>query len=377
MNSVTPLVLPKGSFFNGVTPKWSKGSGRAGDRGAPDATRESDPKPSTDQSPVSTQGSDEKTQTTQKSRETTEEKACSTRHAKRGPDDKDDKQPGNYEIEQLSFCPGLQRDCSRSLCVVMFADLSSDQNCGDDNNIRITSIVRSVAKETFVPKTCNHKDNPQACAHYYSAIKDQRLKDTFTCTDEEKPRRIAKTTTTWSKQHNGGTGWKDFHPVSYTYKGQEMKLNCEADEWPPAYFLPDDENEVANPAWSQLIRWIPREDNGGAAQIWTGFCKDHDGGRGNSQRVNPKRRPWTQKGLDDKPEEQLPLSLDLVDPGKKSQVRSNIHDGTTTHTTIYEEVTFTRAVFTMKFDYPPGKEPSQQNDWHLFENACAPLALIP
>lgn len=39
MNAVTPMVLPKGSMFNGAMPKWPKGSGRAGDRGAPGAPK--------------------------------------------------------------------------------------------------------------------------------------------------------------------------------------------------------------------------------------------------------------------------------------------------------------------------------------------------
>lgn len=39
MNSATPFILPRGSFFNGATPKWGKGSGRAGDRGVSGASR--------------------------------------------------------------------------------------------------------------------------------------------------------------------------------------------------------------------------------------------------------------------------------------------------------------------------------------------------
>ena len=75
MSMVNPLVLPKGSMFNGAMPKWAKGSGRAGDRGAPDATKADKPRPSTDKSADSTEKAPSATNGPKK---------CSN-HDKRGP----------------------------------------------------------------------------------------------------------------------------------------------------------------------------------------------------------------------------------------------------------------------------------------------------
>lgn len=75
MNMVNPLVLPRGSMFNGAMPKWAKGSGRAGDRGAPDATKADKPRPSTARS----------LESTGKAPTTTEGARKCSKHDKRGP----------------------------------------------------------------------------------------------------------------------------------------------------------------------------------------------------------------------------------------------------------------------------------------------------
>lgn len=78
MNSVTPAVLPKGSFFNGATPKWAKGSGKAGDKGAPDAPTADKAQPTADRTAQSDHDSPTTTQGASR---------CS-RNNKRGPKDK-------------------------------------------------------------------------------------------------------------------------------------------------------------------------------------------------------------------------------------------------------------------------------------------------
>lgn len=71
--------------------------------------------------------------------------------------------------------------------------------------------------------------------------------------------------------------------------GRETSAGCERDEWPPAAFWPGDEL-AAKKKMSQRIRFIPREDNGGAGRIWRGFCETHNAQtvEGKETFINPK-----------------------------------------------------------------------------------------
>lgn len=245
----------------------------------------------------------------------------------------------------------------------------------DDDAVHITSIMRSKTGEmTTVTETCPANDYPEACAHYYSAIHEGGLKDILTCEDDE-DRSKPKATQDWKRQHNRGNGWKAFTKPTYLFRGEKKEVSCQADEWPPAYFLPNDKQEMKKPEWGQLIRWLPSQENGQAANtLWAEFCKKYDGGKGNGQRLDVNVNPGVKyKG---KPEEQVPLQRHLVDLGK-IHVESRKNRGTWTYTTNLEEVTFTRAIMTMTFDYNEADKPKSENDWYLFDNPCWPKHIVP
>jgi hypothetical protein len=138
-----------------------------------------------------------------------------------------------------------------------------------------------IPKEEVIPKTCNHEAYPQACAHYYSAIRAGEMPSKFTCSASHNG-RAGTATKHWTAQHKKNQ-WQSFTQSATDRKGRVREPNCEADEFPPAYFMPNNDQP-------QLIRWIPSFDNSGAANsLWKGFCKKYDGDIGNGQRVKPRK----------------------------------------------------------------------------------------
>lgn len=124
------------------------------------------------------------------------------------------------------------------------------------------------------------------------------------------------------------------------------------------------------------MRYLPREENAQAAnEVWASFCREHDGGEGNGQRVNVNRKPWT--GFKGKAEGEVPLERELLDLRGKSKVESDDKGKTTTYTTTWNDVPFTRAVFEIDFDFKGSEEPTEKNDWLLPKNPCWPKDLIP
>lgn len=206
----------------------------------------------------------------------------------------------------------------------------------------------------------------------------------FTCNDQM-DREPQKYVGEWYKQHN--EVWTRFADPGYVFNGKaqkhnKKKLRCEADEWPPAYFVPKE--GVNGPEWGQKIRYLAKEENGGAASLWRGFCAEHDGGKGNGQRLKP---PSKQKKPGDPDEdggadeglnqvERLPINGALLQekkvppPDKKREGK----DGTVTEE--YNMLTFTRAVFEMKFNFGE-TPPSEENEWYLRENPCWPQDIAP
>ena len=69
-----------------------------------------------------------------------------------------------------------------------------------------------------------------------------------------------------SEQHNWDwlVGWTEAQQLSEASLG----TTCHRDEWPPAHFLP----HAKNPKLGQRIRFLPAAENGGAGQLWKGFC---------------------------------------------------------------------------------------------------------
>ncbi|KAF2172134.1 hypothetical protein M409DRAFT_49876 [Zasmidium cellare ATCC 36951] len=253
-------------------------------------------------------------------------------------------------------------------------------DCAD--KVTVTHILNSktVEAKNTIAKLCDWAAWPEACAHYYSAIHADKAnlgKSRFTCEDSNN--RVEQTyTKDWEKQHD--LVWRKFKNPKFVFNGKQQKndekrLICEADEWPPAYFVPR-EGE-GRPEWGQRIRWIPKEDNGGAGNLWRSFCSDNDGGEGNGQRV--RKRKKAKNGQPPEPLEiysQVPINKDLLEgekippPNRKREGK----DGTITED--YDMLTFTRAVFEIKFNFGDSP-PSEKNDWLLKENPCWPEDIAP
>lgn len=252
--------------------------------------------------------------------------------------------------------------------------LTGNPDCEDDT-VHITSVQRSRTGDLkTVTETCPADLYPQACAHYYSASYEGKAKSLLTCEDYEK-RDNAEATEEWKKEHNSGDGWDAFTKPIYLFRGEKKDVDCQADEWPPGYFLPHDREARKKPEWGHLIRWLPSQENGQAANtLWTSFCRKYDGGEGNGQRLDVNKKPGN--AYRDKPSEQVPVNEDLVNLGK-SRVESAEKDGTWTHTTYLDEVTFTRAVRALSFDYNEANKPRKGNDWYLSENPGWPNHIVP
>jgi hypothetical protein len=151
------------------------------------------------------------------------------------------------------------------------------------------SVEKMIAnpKATTLPHTCDHKAFPQACAHYYSAINERGLLAEFTCSASN-GRQNGRATAHWKAQH-ANEQWQSFTRRVKDDKGDVVDPHCEADEYPPGYFL-DDGRKM-----TQLIRWMPKFDNGGAGRLWKQFCINHDGDAGNGQRIRRRAKPGQPK----------------------------------------------------------------------------------
>ncbi|KAK2601575.1 hypothetical protein QQS21_004893 [Conoideocrella luteorostrata] len=127
------------------------------------------------------------------------------------------------------------------------------------------------AQATAVPitKECN-KGLSQACFHYSSANRHSPRWGRLTCPQEaattshrERSRAVGK----WSRDH--GDDWKDPKHL------QNPNQVCQIDEWPPAYFLRKNDDEMklgGKDPRGQRVRYLPMEDNQGAGQLWRGVC---------------------------------------------------------------------------------------------------------
>lgn len=144
------------------------------------------------------------------------------------------------------------------------------------------------------------KSETRACAHYYSTIKAGRS-ESFTCSaSHNHAQRVVKSPATeaWKREHKDGT-WKAFTAAKYVYGpgDDELDVSCQADEWPPAYFLSDEHvKQGTKSTRGQLVRWIPREPNRDAGNLWQNWCKANDGDVGNGQRTPRVNDQWEQGG---------------------------------------------------------------------------------
>ncbi|OAA42196.1 glycoside hydrolase family 18 protein [Metarhizium rileyi] len=148
------------------------------------------------------------------------------------------------------------------------------QSCVQDKTKTENLVIASAhyhtnAKPSKVVKVCP-KEFTQACYHYSSAIRVSPQWATITCPPEAGKanwRFDGKATSTWAAQH-GGTGWQD--------KAHRKEPRCDRDEYPPAYFLNEQDD-----AWKwggkpqgngQLIRFVPEKQNRKAGKLWQGVC---------------------------------------------------------------------------------------------------------
>ncbi|PQE29035.1 glycoside hydrolase family 18 protein [Rutstroemia sp. NJR-2017a BBW] len=142
----------------------------------------------------------------------------------------------------------------------------------------VTSVIYAAnAAPTHVAKPC--KDIwPQACWHYSSAIRQNPSWATLTCPPEagasEKPQIRRVVPQRWGSQHDG-LGWWDLE------SGNRPELtgsqSCQADEYPPLYFLTEQSPAYINAGrdapGGQLVRSLPSKQNSNAANgMWKGVC---------------------------------------------------------------------------------------------------------
>ncbi|KAL0783347.1 hypothetical protein CaCOL14_001253 [Colletotrichum acutatum] len=149
------------------------------------------------------------------------------------------------------------------------------QSCVNDatrkNDLVVTSVVYAPnAKPTVVERECSQKWS-QACFHYSSAIKVNPQWATLTCPPEAAAtawRLDAEAVPAFQKQHKGDR-WLD------EVKSNPNKVDCDKDEYPPAYLIgPQDPARLnsGKSAQGQLIRLIPGGMNRGAGHMWKGIC---------------------------------------------------------------------------------------------------------
>ncbi|KAJ4369510.1 Glucan endo-1,3-alpha-glucosidase agn1 [Didymella sp. IMI 355093] len=226
------------------------------------------------------------------------------------------------------------------------------RNCKPDpkHTSTITSSTSVIKTHTEV---CKAAVASQACYHYYSAIQNNKHKkwDVFTCSDAQK-RHDGYATQLWENEHPKNQ-WRDYLPSAMTRADGVVK--CQRDEYPPGYWMPADTLANKGNRHPQIIRWLPEGDNGKGGEIWTRFCSKNDGGKGNGQ-MKAKNK----------------MEIPNLDLQKLQSKREKVNGQTTT---TYYDATYTRAVFTMSFDWGGKAAPGPSNDWHLYDNPCWPKAI--
>ncbi|KAF3051100.1 hypothetical protein E8E11_003704 [Didymella keratinophila] len=226
------------------------------------------------------------------------------------------------------------------------------RNCKPDPKHTSTITSSTSVIKTHV-EVCKAAVASQARYHYYSAIQNNKLKswDVFTCSDAQK-RHDGYATQLWESEHPKNQ-WRDYLPSAMTRADGIVK--CQRDEYPPGYWMPADTIANKGNKNPQIIRRLPEGDNGKGGEIWTRFCSKNDGGKGNGQ-MKVKNR----------------MEIPNSDLQKLQSKREQVNGQTTT---TYYDATYTRAVFSMSFDWGGKPAPGPSNDWYLYDNPCWPEAI--
>ncbi|PPJ57287.1 hypothetical protein CBER1_09015 [Cercospora berteroae] len=236
---------------------------------------------------------------------------------------------------------------------------------------------RAVMAKIAITKTCIASNHPQAYAHYYSAIQNG-ARSSFFCEDGN-ARVNEKTTSSWSSQHSDRI-WQSYTMADdqYVFRGKTKdKPKCQADEWPPAYFLPSDAQERQKKEWGQYIRWLPGPENQGVPSIWNSFCDKEDGGDYNGQRVRKRQIGDDEALKGDDSYNQVMLNSKLLDLKMPATRTVKGSDGTVTEFSTWKDIAFTRALYEIAFDWTGVDKPAPGNDWNLKENPCWPKDIAP
>lgn len=158
----------------------------------------------------------------------------------------------------------------------------------------------------------------------------------------------------WEREHPKNA-WRDYLPPSFT--NNKGVVSCQRDEYPPGFFN--------KPSYAQVVRWLPQADNDAGGKVWQYFCRNNDGGKGNGQLLRANKR---KKLLGNE------LNEELLDLGNSVERVKMGADRKKTTTTEYD-AKFTRAVFSLDFEWGGMAPPAPANDWYLSENPCWPAAV--
>ena len=238
-----------------------------------------------------------------------------------------------------------------------------NNNCGTVTE-HWTAVASSSASSTkTVPVTCNNNLDPQACAHYYSAIHLRGQPSLFECTDDNK-RMNAQATSSWTKQHKNREYWQ-YTDAELEWSGTKYQAGnwiCGADEYPPGYFWGDKTT-------GQLVRWIPQQDNADAGGLWQNFCNTEDGGKNNGQTIRAG------SSVGNMNQDGALIKTVGKEKGKHTEDPVEKVRGTKTVTvwTTFD-VQYQRAAFQLAFS--PGYK-GGDDDYMLSKNPCWPKSIVP
>lgn len=368
LNNVPVGVLPRGF----KPPKnLPRGGGKSGDK--PGSKTDSPDQPQTTNKPEQTSDPNA-SQTTDKPDETSDPNASQTTNKPEETSDPNSSQTTDKSetttdtnTSQTTNPPEATTDPNASQTTTKTeetSDPNASQTTNKPDDEHVTEITKSEPEIKTITKTCSGSRYPQACYHYYSAINNYDwVKSVYTCSDSNARAEATQLTATheWKKQH-ANKDWHSYTKSSYTFNNQEKPVTCQADEFPPAYFMPLPDPQHAH---GQLIRWLPSGENSGAANTeWGNFCAKEDGGKENGQRHKTGQNAGK-------------INTELVSMPSSGKEKTT-KGGNGKMTTVTEfEVKFTRAVFEMQFDKLWPEMPSKENDWGLRQNPCWPEDILP